>query len=67
MIITASTFIFSVLTFYTFYRYIVQQHESFKDLLWMHLQWQLFYLIFTLLVIYTANQVTSEVNNYCQY
>lgn len=63
MLITAASFIFSVLTFYTFYRFAVQKDKFFNDLLWLHLQWCTLYLASTLLVIYMANQVKREVNN----
>lgn len=61
MVITAYTFIFSVISLYTFYRYFVQHNEFFKDLSWLHFQWQFFYLISMLMIIYTANLVTNEV------
>lgn len=60
MVITAYTFIFSVITLHTFYRYVIQRNEEFKDLSWLHFQWQFFYLISMLLIIYTANLVTRE-------
>lgn len=62
MVNTAATFLFTILTLYTFYRYILHQDEFFKDLSLLHLKWQLFYLSVTLTVIYTANQVAREVN-----
>lgn len=61
MVNAAITFIFSVLTFYTFYRYILEQNGFFKEVSFVHFIWQMFYLIGILKVIYSANQVTNEV------
>lgn len=62
MFTTACTFIFSVLTCYTFYRFLIQQDTFLKDLSLLHFNWQIFFLTSTLMVIITANLVTSEVN-----
>lgn len=58
---TAITFVFSVLTFYSFYRYTFQQNDFFKELSWMHLQWEIIFLASTLTAIYAANRVSNEV------
>lgn len=60
MVNTANTFVFSVFTFYTLYRYILQQNEMFEKLLWTHLRWELFYFVPTLIFIYTADLVATE-------
>lgn len=62
MVNTACTFIFSVLSFYSFYRYSFQEDEFFKKLALLHFGWLSFFLTSTLTVIYTANLVASEVN-----
>lgn len=67
MILTGYTFIISVLTYYTFYRYIVQQDDYFKDFAWMHIEVQIFYLISILVVIYNANRMIIEVNEWTTY
>lgn len=58
----ASVFIFSVLTLYTFYRYILQQNEFFKQTSITHFIWQTYYLSHTLMVIHSSNRVTNEVH-----
>lgn len=61
---TASAFIFSVFTLYTFYRYILQQNQFFKELALLHFMWQIYYLSNALIVIYISNRVTNEVNSF---
>lgn len=56
------SFIFSVLSFYTFYRYLIEPNEFFKQVALVHFYWQLFYLIYTNMVIYVGSVVTSKVN-----
>lgn len=62
MVNTACTFVFSVLSFYSFYRYLFQPDELLKALSMLHFGWLLFFLTSTLTVIYNANLVASEVN-----
>lgn len=57
----AWVFIFSVLTIYIAYRNIVQHNETFKELFWTHLAYEVFYLSSILFVIYYAVLLTSEV------
>lgn len=64
MINTAATFIHSVLTSYNFYRYITQNNHLFKTLLFETLKWEFFYLLSTLILIYTCDRVCSEVNSF---
>lgn len=56
------SFIFSVLSFYTFYRYLIEPNEFFKQVALVHFYWQLFYLIYAYMVIYAGSVVTSKVN-----
>lgn len=63
MNIAAFTFVSSVLSYYAFYRYIVQPNEYFEDFVWVHMQYQIYYLIFMLYIIYNANRVINEVND----
>lgn len=58
----AATFVFSVLTFNTIYRYILQPNEHLRDLLYVQLKWESFYLFTTLMVIHICDLVTSEVS-----
>lgn len=63
MIITAFTFASTVLTYFALYRYIVQQNEYYQDFVWVHIQFQIYYLILMLLIIFNANHVIIEVND----
>lgn len=58
-----ATFVFSVLTFYTLYRYILQRNEFFEKLTRIHLDFQVFYFIYTLTVIYAGSIIAREVNS----
>lgn len=59
----AVTFVQSVLTFYAFYRYVLQQNDYFGAISIAYVQWLLFYLTWTLLVIHISTRVTREVEN----
>lgn len=59
-----NTFIFSVLTLYTFYRYILQQNELYRDLSYSHFHWQIFYFFYAFILIYAGSTVTSKVIYY---
>lgn len=61
MINTAETFVQSVFTFYTFYKFIHQQSKVYKISSLAYLQWEIFNVVYTLLVIYMSSVVTSEV------
>lgn len=64
MISTAATFIFTILTFYTYCQLIRQHDKNFpENILWIQSAWQIFYLSGTLLIIYNVNLLTNEVNN----
>lgn len=62
MVNTAASFIFSIFTFYSFYRYIVDQSDFFKETAILHFDWQIYYLASALVVIRSANQLANEVN-----
>lgn len=63
MIVNAAyTFLFSILTLYTLYLYFIQRSDELEAIFFMHLTWYIFFSSSTLTVIYTANQVNSEVN-----
>lgn len=62
MITVCNTFIFSVLTYYTVYRYVVQQNKSFQEVSQIHFQWQTVYLSSTMIVLYTTHSVKNEVS-----
>lgn len=59
----AVTFVFSVLSFYTFYRFIVDPNEFFKQVALIHFFWQSFYLIYVFMVIYVGSVIKSKVMN----
>lgn len=67
MITIANTFIYTVLTYLTLYRYVVQQNESFQEVFQIHFQWQTVYLSSMLVVLYTTHSVASEVYIYMEY
>lgn len=63
MVINAAyTFVFSLLTLYAAWRYVIDQGDDVKEMLFIHVIWQLFFTISTLTIIYTASLVNSEVN-----
>lgn len=57
-----ATFIFSVISFYTFYRYILEQNEFFEQVTVVHFYWQIFYLIYAYMIIYAGSVVNEKVN-----
>lgn len=57
-----ATFIFSILTFYTFYRYILEQNDFFQQVTFVHFYWQIFYLVYAFMVIYAGSVIASKVN-----
>lgn len=57
---TACTFLFSVLTCYTFYRYTVHPNELLKQLSFIHSVWLLLFFTSTIAVIYSSELMTSE-------
>lgn len=54
-------FAYSVLGFYSGYRYMRDQTELYRDSIWIHFKWCLYFMAIVLLVIYTANRVANEV------
>lgn len=61
MINIGATFVYSVLTFYTFYRYILQRNSYHERLTRQHFNYQIFYLIYTNMVIYAGSILAREV------
>lgn len=47
---------------YAFYRYIFESNETFEQLAFSHLDWQIYYVFYTLIVIYGGSILTKEVN-----
>lgn len=62
MVNTASSFIFSIFAFYSFYRYVLNHDAFFKEWAIIHFMWLLFYLSSALAVISRANHLANEVN-----
>lgn len=60
---TAGSFVYSVLSMYTYYQYFIQKDDYFRDLSWLHLQWQILFLTTTFMTIYTASSVSDEVSS----
>lgn len=58
----ASSFLFSLTTLYTLYRYTVQPNEMLGQLSFIHSVYQLMFLMSTIAIIYSSELVTSEVN-----
>lgn len=59
----AVTLMFSILTFYTFFRYVLQQNSDFEDISWGHFVFELLVLTSTLTSVYRSSRVSSEVNS----
>lgn len=62
MFTIGATFVFSVFTFYTIYGYFLQQNEFFQQLSRIHLDYQIFYAIYTYMVIYAGSIIAREVD-----
>lgn len=62
MINTSVTFVQAVFTLYTFYRYVFQRNDHFRDLFWAYFEWEFFYLASMLIIVYTTSSLTAEVN-----
>lgn len=58
-----ATFIFTVLTCYTLYRYIVQRNALFEQLAYLHINFQVFYTFYAIAVIYAGDLIAREVNS----
>lgn len=61
MTILTITFIFDVLTAYTLYRYFIFQNEYLAQLAFVHVNWHIFYSIFTTMIIYAGSTVKRKV------
>lgn len=61
MIVTACIFFTTILTLYGICRFINEQNELFKEQFVLHIIWLVFYLIVTLITIYTSNLLVNEV------
>lgn len=62
MTILATTFIFAVLTSYTLYRYYIVRSEHLKELSIVHVNWHIFYNVYTILTIHAGSTVKRQVN-----
>lgn len=56
------TFILSVLAIYTINQYCFRQNETYKVYIYVTVEWFLLYLIATVIIIYIAHLVRSEVS-----
>lgn len=57
-----ATFVFTILTFYTFCYFLLQQKPLYEQLTLVHFNYQVFYLIYTYMVIYSGSMIAREVN-----
>lgn len=62
MLNIAVSFVGAVMSFFTFYRWIFDQNVFYKDHSLQLFMWMWFYASTLVMVIFTANQVTSEVS-----
>lgn len=60
-------FVFSVLTFFSFYRYILQQNEFFRESSFVHLERCVFFGSFMLMVVFSGSLIGHEVNKNKEY
>lgn len=58
----ASTFLFTVLTHYSFYRYILHQDTFFQKLTRLHVHSEVFFSFYAYVVIYTGSLIARQVN-----
>lgn len=62
MMNTAMYFVYSVFTFYLFYRRVIEQNDNYKNSLILHLRYQAFTSIYMCMVVHAGSIVTREVN-----
>lgn len=58
-----AAFVISVFTYYTLYRYIFQKTELSHDMVSIQVKWQIYYLTYTVLVIWVSSLVKREVSS----
>lgn len=62
MVNIGATFVLSILTWYTLYRYFLHPNAFYTDLLIVHFSILSFFSVFTTVVIYIGSLVRSKVN-----
>lgn len=62
MFLTGDAFMLTVLTYYNLYRYIVQQNPLFQEYTLVHFQWQITYVIVTLIILSATHSIERQVN-----
>lgn len=62
MFYTANAFMLTVLTYYNIYRYVVQHNPLFQEYTLVHFQWQIAYLILTLVIFNATHSIECEVS-----
>lgn len=60
-------FILSILTFYSVYRSFVQKNPKYEELACIHLTAMIFFMTYTLMVIYIGSKIASKVNIQSRY
>lgn len=63
MITIANSFLFTILTLYTFYRRAISTDDIFVAMTDYNFMWQSLYLIYLFLIFYTGYLITSKVNS----
>lgn len=61
MLCIGATFILTVLTLYTLYRYLITHNELIEQLFYVHVNWVALYLFFALVTIHVGSKVTRQV------
>lgn len=59
-----AAFVISVFTYYTLYRYIFQASEISHEMVSIQMKWQIYYLTYTVLVIWISSMVKREVSSF---
>lgn len=55
------SFVYCILTFLVFYRYLIQRYETFEELSLVHLSVLIFFMTYVMTIIYYGNAVTTKV------
>ena len=58
---TACTFVLTIFTLYSIFRYMFLPNDYFKQQTLIHIEWQMSFLCAILIVIYHASRLTKEV------
>lgn len=62
MVNIGAGFVFSILTFYSLYQYLLRQNEFYGQKLYFHISYQIFYSIYACMVFYTGGLIAADVS-----